>query len=153
MSVHATRIDTLRKLAEKSLNGSIGEGQLERGLSQCTDASGLRDLAYELTPHPEVSVPIYRRLIELSPADANLAAELGFIFWLCGEDELARDQADRGSQLDPDNVQTLLLRAALTSKRGEKRLLYRKVLEHEPENRVALANLEELSRADETDAK
>jgi hypothetical protein len=139
-----SKIDRLRELAEKKVNRSADEKELERELSESTDTSGLRSLAYEFTPHPEVSVPIYRRLIELQPDDPDLAAELGFIFWLSGEDDLAREQVVIGSRLEPDNVQTLLLRAALEPERDEKHRLYNRVLKRDPENSVALANLEDL---------
>ncbi len=137
-------IDRLRQLAEQTIGGDAGDGSLERQLSASADAAGLRDLAYELTPHPEVSVPIYRRLIELDPADPDLAAELGFIFWLGGDDALAREQVRAGRRLDPDNVQTLLLEAALEQHPGEKRRLYGRVLELDPDNRIARDNLKGL---------
>ena len=135
------KIDRLRELAELLIGGAREFGS---EVSESTDTAGLRSLAHEFTPHSEVSVPIYRRLIELHPDDPDLAAELGFIFWLCGEDDLARDQARLAHQLDPGNVQTLLLRAVLEPEQEEKRRLYNKVLERDPEDAVALANLEEL---------
>ncbi len=69
---------------------------------------------------------------------ATLALELGLAG---GDDALAREQVRLGSRLDPNNVQTLLLAAALETQLDEKRRLYGRVLELDPENRVLSASV------------
>ncbi len=136
-----SKIDELQTLASRL----VEDGREFHSLLQETDdIPGLRKLAEDFTPHPEISIAVYRKLEELLPDMADIAAELGFVFWLCGEQEQAQGQAVKAHGLDPQNVQGLLLQAALAREDGEKRRLYEKVLEIEPQNAVAQDNLQEL---------
>ncbi len=138
------QLERLKILATQLVEAGNTEEELKRLLQKITDVAGLRSLAEEFAPHPEVAFPVYRRLVELRPDDPDFAAGLGWVFWACGEDDKAGEQAARGARLDPDNVDTLLLRAALEPNRAEKRRLYKRVLNQDPTNSVALANLKEM---------
>lgn len=113
-------------------------------LANAADVEMLRDLAQRYTPHSEVSIPVYQRLLELSPRDVGAIAALGFVFFLDGEDEQAWRQVSAGRAIEPENVELLTLEAALVKDRPARIALYRKVLEKDPGNRVATENLKEL---------
>jgi tetratricopeptide (TPR) repeat protein len=112
-------------------------------VSSWTDLEPLKELAQEFVPHPEVSIRLFRRLRELEPKDAQIAADLGFAYWACGDDEEASVQARIAFELDPKNIEGLLLRAALAGEKNEKRKLYREILEIDPQNSIAKAHLKD----------
>lgn len=138
-------IQRLHTVASERLEHEELERDFQLLLAQAKSVQGLRQLAEEYTPHPEISVPLYLRLLELTPDDADSVAELGFVFWLSGEDEKAKEQAIRALRIAPANVKALLLQAALEPDLHAKGVLYRQVLECDPRNQVALANLRELT--------
>ncbi len=137
-------LERLKDLAAKTIETGVEDEELRLLLSRTTDVSALHGIAQKNMPHPEVSMPVYKRLEELRPDDADIAADLGWVFWLCGDDDSAKEQAARASRLDQDNVNTLLLRAALTGEQTEKRRLYEEVLKQDPNHIDALANLREM---------
>jgi tetratricopeptide (TPR) repeat protein len=131
----------LRALAKKRLTGEVSEEQFRLELSAEKDIKLLRHIAAELTPHSEVSIPAYQRAMELDPGDPETVVDLGFVHWLCGEDDQARNCLSQAYRLAPGHVKALLLDAALESDPLKKRELYKKVLEKDPENQIAIANL------------
>ncbi len=139
------KLDKLRHLAARIVESGAADEEIERLLPGISDISGLLDLAQDFTPHPEVSIPVYRRLLELRPDDAAVTAQLGWVFWLCGEDDKAKEQAALASRFDPDNLDTLLLKATLEPRSDKKRLLYQRVLKCDPGNAIAAAKLRKLN--------
>jgi hypothetical protein len=113
-------------------------------LGGVTEVRALRDLAERYTPHSEVSGPVYERILQLDARDVGAIASLGFVRFLDGDDDLARQQIEAGKAIDPENVEILTLEAALSRDRQTKVSLYRKILEKDPLNRVAIENLREL---------
>jgi len=138
------RGETLRAQAERRLAGEISEEQFRAEIAAEEDLELLKSIAEELTPHTEVSIPIYQRVLEAEPGDPGTWVDLGFVYWLCGQDDDARSCLAQAYRLDPGHLKALLLDAALERDPREKRRLYERVLEKDPENQVARANLAEL---------
>src|SRR5215210_3396355 len=145
-------MDHLKTLAARVVADPAEErsmAALKDGLRAATDIEGLRRLAEEYTPHSEVSILIYERILQLVPGDVRAIVAQGFIFWLDGEDERGREQVKRAFELDKENVEALTLEAALTEDAGKQAVIYKKILEKEPGNRIALENLSRLGRSGE----
>lgn len=139
--------ETLKVQAERRLTGEIPDEQFRIEISTVTDVGLLRSLAEEFTPHSEISIPAYQRILEINPGDPDALVDLGFVYWLCGEDDEARDCLGRAYGLDPEHEKALLLDAALEPDSRRKRTLYERALERDPANQVAIANLREMSGA------
>jgi thioredoxin-like negative regulator of GroEL len=131
-------LDTGAPEAERALLDAL------RGVSE---PAMLRQLAADFYAEPEVPVPTFERLLELTPGDVVVRVELGFVYFLMGEDAQARQQLERARAVDPEHVQVLTLEAALTNDTAEKARLYRRILQKEPRNEVALGKLRELGAA------
>lgn len=138
-------MEELKALAARLLETGEGAEAFERCVGSCDHGELLHTLALEYTPHSEVSMPIYRRLEQLRPHDPQIAAEFGFVHWLCGDDSQAREQASRAESLDGDNIDGILLRAALATGVAEKEALYRRVLDIDADHAVAKENLNRLA--------
>jgi tetratricopeptide (TPR) repeat protein len=136
----------LELLAKQVLEtgGSEVEQALREALRRVSDPAELRQLAESFYAEPEVSVPTFERLLELTPEHVAARVELGFIYFLMGEDGEASRQLERARALDPEHVQVLTLEAALVREPAEKIRLYRHILRKDPQNEVARARLQEL---------
>lgn len=136
----------LDSLARRLLDtgGPDAKRALLEALRDVSEPATIRELAETFYAEPEVSVPAFQRLLELSPRDVSAWVELGFVFFLIGEDEEARRRLDVARSLDPEHVQVLTLEAALARDPSEKVRLYRRILQKEPRNEVALGKLREL---------
>jgi len=121
--------ENLNNLATKRLNGEISGEQFRLKLLTASDVKLLKRIAEEFTPHPEVSVPVYQRALELDSRDPDTVVDLGFVHWLCGEDTEARIRLSQAYRLDPGHLKSLLLDAALESDPSRIRKLYASVLE------------------------
>jgi tetratricopeptide (TPR) repeat protein len=108
-----------------------------------TDVELLKELAQEFFPHSRVSARLLKRLRELEPKDAQIAADLGFVYWALEDPEDAELLARTAFELDPRNVQGLLLKATLARDEEERRKLYREILEIDPKNRIARTQLQQ----------
>jgi tetratricopeptide (TPR) repeat protein len=139
--------ETLKMQAERRLAGEIPDERFRAEISTVTDVGLLRSLAEEFTPHSEISIPAYQRILEIHPEDPDALVDLGFVYWLCGEDDEARDCLNRAYSLDSEHQKALLLDAALEPDYRRKRTLYERALERDPANQVAIANLREMSGA------
>lgn len=139
-------MNPLDELARRLLEtgGPQAERALLEALQRVSEPAKLRELAENFYAEPEVSVPTFRRLLELTPEDVVARVELGFVYFLMGEDSRARQQLERVRALEPEHVQVLTLEAALARDPAEKVRLYRRILEKEPRNEVALGKLREL---------
>jgi len=138
----------LEHMAEQLLERGGGEAEraLQEALRRALDPAELRKVAERFYAEPEVSVPAFKRLLELIPDDLDVLVELGFVYFLMGEDAEAQRQLERARALNPEHVRVLTLEAALSRDPKEKILLYRRILEKEPGNEVARRKLQELGR-------
>ena len=105
----------------------------------------LRVLAERYTPYTHVSTALYKRMLEIVPQNKKAIVELGFIAWLDGEDDEARNYLQKAQAYFPNDIEVLTLQAALTQATRERTQLYRRILEEDPSNAVAIANLKDLS--------
>jgi hypothetical protein len=136
----------LEDLARQLLE--TGRPEVERALHEAlrdvSEPAKLRELAESFYAEPEVSVPAFQKLLELSPEDVSARVELGFVYFLMGEDGEANRQLVMARALDSEHVQVLTLEAALAPELAEKIRLYRRILQKDPQNEVALGKLHEL---------
>jgi DNA-binding SARP family transcriptional activator len=117
---------------------------LHEALRHISDSATLRALAERFYADPEVSVPTFARLLELSPEDVVAHVQLGFVYFLMGEDGDAARQLEKARALEPEHVQVLTLEAALATEPAKKIQLYRRILQKDPRNEVARGQLREL---------
>jgi hypothetical protein len=139
-------MDQLEYLARQILEGggTTAQQTLRDTLRHLSDPAPLRVFAERFYADPEVSVPAFERLLELLPDDVSIRVEFGFVFFLMGEDVEARRQLGLAQALDPDHVQVFTLAAALVREKTEKVRIYRRILQKEPGNEIALGKLREL---------
>jgi hypothetical protein len=138
------KLEELAKALAAGADAPELRADFHHGLRFMTDKRFLKDLAEKFTPYVEVSVPVYERILELDPQDADAMVNLGFVFFLDGEDENARVQVEAATRVDPEHVGAMGLEAALSRDRTTKIHLYQKMLAKDPANQVAIANLKEL---------
>lgn len=136
----------MEELAKQLLEAGSPEAEraFREALLGISDPAKLRPLAERFFADPEVSVPTFERLVELSPEDPAAHVDLGFVFFLMGEDVAANQQLTKARALDPEHVQVLALQAALEHDPKEKVQLYRRILQKDPDNEVARGKLREL---------
>jgi hypothetical protein len=139
-------MEQLEDLAKQVLEGGTSTAQqaLRDALRRITDTSSIRALVGRFYTDPEVSVPGFERLLELSPANIDYRIDLGFVFFLMGEDDAARRHLGLAQALEPEHVRVLTLDAALAQERDKRVRLYRRILQKEPGNEVAIDNLKQL---------
>ncbi len=137
----------LEQLAKRLLEtgGAEVERALHEALRRVSEPAELRKLAESFYAEPEVSVPTFERLLEMNPKDLAARVELGFVYFLMGEDGEANRQLEKARALDPGHVQVLTLEAALARDTAEKIRLYRRILQKDPQNEVARGKLQELN--------
>jgi len=142
-------MDHLEHLAKRVLEtgGADAARAFRDALRPISDPAVLRGLAGRFYADPEVSVPIYERLLELLPEDVLARVELGFIYFLMGEDGEASRHLGMAQALDSEHVQVLTLEAALAHDSAGKVRLYRRILQKDPRNEVARGKLLELGEA------
>jgi tetratricopeptide (TPR) repeat protein len=133
--------DLARRLLET--NKPEAERALSEELRRASDPATLRELAERFYAEPEVSVPAFERLLELLPEDVVARVQLGFVYFLMGEDGDAVRQLEKARTLDPEHVQVLTLEAALAEDPTAKVRLYRRILQKDPDNEVARGKLRE----------
>ena len=90
---------------------------------------------------------MYERALELAPEDVATISALGFLEFLDGEDDAAHAQLERARLIDGNAVPVLTLEAALARTTDEKVSLYRRILEMDPTNRIARAQLARLQKS------
>ena len=109
------------------------------------DVESMRALASSYTPYDQISIPLYRRILELRPSDVNAIASIAWIYWSVGEEAAAYRWLSRAKKFSDDDIQVLTLEAALGKNPQRKREIYQRVLAIEPNNRVAQENLSALN--------
>jgi hypothetical protein len=80
----------------------------------------------------------------LEPENVQAMAALGWVYFLDGEDQKAWAQIERGKAISEDELDLLLLEAALTKDRAGRVKIYRRVLALFPGNEVAEGQLRSL---------
>ena len=141
-----TKLETVASNLMKNPGNSAVMSAFKEYVKKLENVDEFRRLAERYTPHTEVSIPIYQRILELRPEDTGAMIALGFILWLDGEDEKASQQLVRAKKIDSENVEVLTLEAALTHDEETKKRLYRKILEKDPHHKVAVENLRAMGR-------
>jgi tetratricopeptide (TPR) repeat protein len=135
----------LTELARKIREGDRRQlDHFKRFLAAEHDVSALRKFADSHWQEDEVSIPVYKRVLELNSEDDRAWGSLGLVKLLIGEDAEAVQCLERARRINPDGIEVLTLQAALEHRRDEQLKIYKKMLELDPNNRVALDNLARL---------
>jgi tetratricopeptide (TPR) repeat protein len=135
----------LTELARKIREGNRRQlDDFKRLVAGEHDVSALREFADSHWQEDEISIPVYKRVLELNPEDDKAWSYLGLVKLLIGEDAEAVQCLERARKINPDGIEVLTLQAALEKRRDEQLKIYKKMLEQDPTNRVALANLARL---------
>lgn len=113
-------------------------------LKQETNINKLKSLVEVCTPYTQVTIPILEKILELKAEDVESIILLGWALWSIGEDDAARGQLKLMQRLNADSIEILLLEAALTPNYQGRIQLYKKILEKDPNHKIALNNLEKL---------
>jgi hypothetical protein len=130
-------------LSQDAANASKAKLYLER-IAQESDVEELIRLGEKYTPVSHISIPAYERVLQLDGRNLKALVELSTIYWLDGEDESAKWYLEKAAQIDPEAVDVLLLKAGFLKNRKTQLELYKKVLQREPQNEVALSNVARL---------
>jgi tetratricopeptide (TPR) repeat protein len=108
------------------------------------DVELLKQVANSNWQEDEISIPAYERALQINPNQAEILASLGLIKYLIGEDAEAFQCLEKARRISLEGLQVLTLQAAFEKRPEEQVKLYRKMLQLDPSNRVALQNLERL---------
>lgn len=138
-----SELENLAKELIRNPSDRQAEAALWARLAKLADADELRAMGKKYFPDTEVSIPIYERILQLKPGDLAATVALGILLFLNGEDDRARKQLEIAREANPDDAQTLTLQAALARDPDERIRIYRSILEKDPHNRVARANLDQ----------
>ncbi len=95
---------------------------------------------------PEIIIPLYMRLEQLSEHAPDVTLETAAILYSFGFDEEATARVDKVLAAQPDYVPALELKASLTPDPRERKRLFDEILRIEPGNRNAIENLIILER-------
>jgi tetratricopeptide (TPR) repeat protein len=106
-----------------------------------TDTEKLRLIAESDSTLEYVAIPALERLLEIDPNDARAIAFIGFCLFMEGEDEQAEEKLFWAKKINPEEVKVLELGACLSNDPKKVVQIYKKILEIDPENLVALENL------------
>jgi len=132
----------LTELVRKVREGDRSElDQFRRLLAVEKDLGAFKEFADAHWQEDEISIPIYERFLEVNPLSAQVLATLGLVKLLIGEDSEAAQYFEKARKINPEGLEVLTLQAALEKRPDEKLKTYRKMLELDPTNRVALHNL------------
>jgi tetratricopeptide (TPR) repeat protein len=108
------------------------------------DLSAFRKFADAHWQEDEISITVYKRVLELDPEDDRAWGSLGLVRLLIGEDVEAAQCLEKARKINPDGIEVLTLQAALEKRPDEQLKIYKKMLQPDPTNRVALHNLARL---------
>jgi len=132
----------LTELVRKIKEGDRSElDQFRRMVAVENDLGELKKFADDHWQEDEISIPIYERFLEVNPENDQALSSLGLVKYLIGEDAEAAQYLEKARKINPDGIEVLTLQAALEKRPDEKLRTYRKMLELDPTNRVALDNL------------
>ena len=137
----------LVELAGKIRAGDKSElDQFKRLLVAENDLGTLKKVAAANWQEDEISIPVYERILEINPKDDEALGSLGLVKYLIGEDTEASECLEKARKINPEGLEVLTLQAALEKRPDEKVKIYRKMLQLDPTNRVALHNLARLQK-------
>lgn len=136
----------LEKLLKRKLEATKA---FYRQLSKEEDVEYLRDLAARYFGDTDESIAIYLRILDMKPDDANATANAAWAYFLRGDDTNAKILMKRCRESCPEQIDMLLLEAAMTKRQQHKIRIYKKVLRKDPENKVALTNLETMEKGED----
>ena len=137
----------LAELAGKIRRGDSSENdRFNRLLAVENDVRVLKKIGESNLQEDQISIPVYERILELNPNDDETLASLGLVKYLIGEDDEASQYLERARRINPEGLHVLTLQAALEKRPDEQVTLYRKMLQLDPTNRVALQNLARLQK-------
>ena len=111
-----------------------------------TDVRALKKVGAAHMQEDHVSIPVYQRILEINPEDDEALASLGLVKYLIGEDAEASQCLEKARRINPEGLQVLTLQAAFEKRPDEQLKIYKKMLELDPTNRVALQNLARLQK-------
>ena len=132
----------LTELVRKIKEGDRSElDQFRRLVAVENDLEELKKFADDHWQEDEISIPIYERFLEVNPENDQALGSLGLVKYLIGEDAEAAQHLEKARKINPEGIEVLTLQAALEKRPDEKLKTYRKMLELDPTNRVALHNL------------
>lgn len=95
---------------------------------------------------PEIIIPLYMRLEQLSENAPDVTLETAAIMYSFGFDEEATARVDQVLETQPDFVPALELKASLTPDPLKRKHLFDEILRIDPGNRNAIENLIILER-------
>lgn len=78
----------------------------------------LQAALYEERENPERAIPVYQRLLSLSPDSANVAAHLGRLLYQQGQTERGVELAEQAVRQAPDDSNTHFILASLYAEEG-----------------------------------
>ena len=137
----------LVEVVSKVREGDRGKlDQFKRLLSAENDLRVLKSIAVANWQEDEISIPVYERILAINPQDDEALGALGLVKYLIGEDVEAAQCLERARKINPGGLEVLTLQAALENRPDEQVKIYRKMLELDPANRVALDNLSRLQK-------
>jgi tetratricopeptide (TPR) repeat protein len=132
----------LNELARRIKAGDKGElSEFKRLLAVENDLEALKQFADAHWQEDEISVPIYERFLEINPENDQALGSLGLVKYFIGEDVEAAQYLEKARKINPEGIEVLTLQAALEKRPDEKLRIYKKILELDPTNQVALHNL------------
>lgn len=135
------------EVVSKVREGDSGKlDQFKRLLSAEDDLRVLKSIAVANWQEDEISIPVYERILAINPQDDEALGALGLVKYLIGEDVEATQCLERARKINPGGLEVLTLQAALENRPDEQVKIYRKMLELDPANRVALDNLSRLQK-------
>jgi tetratricopeptide (TPR) repeat protein len=137
----------LAEMARRIRAGDKGElDSFKRLLAAENDLGALKKIAAANWQEDEISIPVYERILEINPNDDEALGSLGLVKYLIGGDTEAAQCLEKARKINPEGLEVLTLQAALEKRPDEKLKIYRKMLELDPTNRVALHNLARLQK-------
>ena len=132
----------LTELARRIRAGDKGElDEFKRLLAAENDLGALKEFADAHWQEDEISIPIYERFLEINPENDQALGSLGLVKYFIGEDVEAAQYLEKARKINPEGIEVLTLKAALEKRPDEKLRIYKKMLELDPTNPVALHNL------------
>jgi hypothetical protein len=110
-------------------------------LQLVTDGDVCKAVIERFPFQPEVTVPAWRRLVQLMPDDAAVQVSAGSAFYTTGLDDEAAACVEAALAVNEKFVPAWELKAALTQSPAERIRIFQRIVDIEPNNRTAFDNL------------
>lgn len=141
---HALAHHTQRYAGSRQSNNAYSNFILRLHLTQ--NPNLLRRLILQHGLLPEIIIPVYMQLEQISGHAPDVTLETAAILYSFGFDEEATARVEKVLATQPDLVPALELKASLTPDPRERRRLFDEILRIDPGNRNAIENLIILER-------